>query len=297
MRRQSPWTTCILLLALLALSACDAFSAATPTPERNISVPTLQPSPTVLIRSSDEIYGDNVLDGRNDPTAAAHANQGVLPPVVVATRAANSAETVQVVTEDGTLLLADLYQRFELAGQPLAVVDQAGQMRVPGLLIVAQDRLAWGLLPGRLSAAGFTVMVAEMRQPPRAADVRALLESLSELSTVDPARLAVVGSEVGADVAFLGCAVAALCDAAALISPQSGDILANVLPDYNPRPLWVTVGRDDQAGYNAMLQLSTGANGPLRVNDFETGRGTTLLRTYPEISERLTEWLSAQFAP
>lgn len=295
LHKSSRWLLALLSISLLALGACAALQDATPAATRTISGPTLAPSPTINLRTSDELYGNN-LAGQNDPTAAAHPNESVLPPVVLATRSASTSETVQIVMDDGTFLQADLYERFDASAQPLAIVDDAGRFRVPGLLLLAPDRAAWGALPGRLSVAGFTVMVAGMRAIPRAADVDVLLNTLADLSTVDPGRLAVVGAAEGADLALLGCTITPLCDAAALISPLAGDILVDVMADFNPRPLWVAAAQDDAESYRTMVLLSTSATGPTRLSEYASGRGTALIAASPEVVERLGAWLASTLA-
>lgn len=270
----------LLFISLMSLlAACNALpSASPPTATRAFSAPTVEASPTVRVRTSDELYGDP-LDGRSDPTAAALPNEGILPPQPIATREPGAAESVQLLLDNGQVIVGDLYDN-----------PDAGQ-RVPGVMLVAPDRLGWGILPVELLAAGFSVLVVDMPVSPRATDLTALLTSFSETGTVDPGRLAVIGADSGADFALLGCATLAMCDAVALFNPQSGDTLLNIMPNYRPRPLFFAAGQDnpEQVAFGVVI---TGAAGDgSQFVQFAAGAGRNLLNLYPELSEQLVAWL------
>lgn len=270
----------LLMVITLILSACEVLpEAPTPTPTRTFSGPTLQPSPTVAIRSSDELYAASTPAGSSDPTIAALPNEAFLPPVASGTREASGAELVRVVMDDGSLLLADFYHE--------------GTARQPGVLLLGPDRLAWGLLPVQLQGAGFAVLSVDMRATPRTADLEPLLSALMESGAVDPGRIAVMGAAQGADIALLGCANLPACDAVALLSPLGRDSLLNAMITYNPRPLLVAVGRDDREAYAAGLAITNVAQGETRFLEFETGRGTALLRLNPTLSDELVGWLAS----
>src|SRR5689334_14184391 len=99
----------MLPLLLLFLSAClPAAPEATAT--RRFTAPTLAPSPTVNIRTSDEIYGDSIRDGQNDPTAAALPRDSALPPLDTGNVSEGGALIVDLFLSDGTALSAYLYQ-------------------------------------------------------------------------------------------------------------------------------------------------------------------------------------------
>ncbi len=274
-----------LFLLILIASACEALQplpTATLLPPTRIMQATLASSPTPLIRSSDELY-DDTLSGQNDPTAAALPNEGAMPPLVSGTREPSGAEIVQIVMEDGVLLLADLYETPQVA-------------RVPGVMLLGSDLTSWGLLPVQLTGLGWTVMVVEMRPDPLASDMEALLLALSELGTVDPARIAVIGAGAGADAGLLGCAVNALCDALVLLSPRGRDTLLNFVSSYSPRPLLVAAGRDDQEAFDTSVTLVGAASGQRQFLEFESGSGTDLLALNPALNDSIVGWLSERMA-
>lgn len=279
-RLQSKQLTIILVFfIILLLSACNTLpQIPTLTPERDLSAPTLEASPTVSIRTSDEIYGDTVIGGQSNPTAQALPVDAPLPPLYSGTISDTGAQSIQIILEDGQFILGDLYQNSETG-------------RVAGILLLARDRFTWGILPIELLSAGFTVLVVELPPVARAADMDVLLTTLSEVGTVNPARIAVIGAEEGADMALLGCAVYPICDAVVLLSPQSGDSLANVLPNFNPRPILVIAARNDSDSYAAATTLSSVFAEGSQLMQAATGRGTGLLALNSGLNSAIVEWL------
>lgn len=298
----------IVSLVWVICVGCDAFTPATPTPTRHFSAPTVAPSPTVGIRTSDELY-DDVSDslandglfrgsGQNDPTAAAMPNEGDLPPFVLspldsplATPPFGSAQTVQIVMNDGVILRGQL--REYISDQLVPDADLIGQRRakVPGVLLLAADGSAWGALPTRLHAAGFTVLAMSLPDNTQTPYISTLLISLSEVTTVDPNRIAIIGAERYADMALLTCSINTLCDALALLTPISNDTLANVVTTYLPRPLFVSSARDDAETLRTAQTLVGLAGGAAAWYPYETGRGTNLVMLYPELVDALVAWV------
>jgi len=268
----------VLLLSLLV--ACDVLpQQPTLTPTRDLSAPTLAPSPTVNILNSQELYGDSIADGQNNPTAAALPNTGALPPFAAGTHEPGGSATVQIVLQNGEIVVGDLYETSNALH------------RSPGVLLIGRDRLAWGLLPAQLFAADFSVLVVDTPASPRPADFDVLLTSLSELGPVDPAHIAVVGAQDAADLSLLGCAITAICDAVVLLSPRSRDTLLNVLPNYNPRPMLVIAGQDDTASFQVALALAGTFGAGSQFIDYPSGSGTDLLSINPDLNTRIITWL------
>lgn len=272
--------TGLIGLALL-LSACDALNPTgpTPTPTRDFSAPTLAASPTVEIRSSDDLYGDSI-SGQNNATAAAAPARGGLPPINSGTREPDGSALVEIALSDGTLLIADQYS--------------GAFGRVPGVLLLARDRLAWETLPVQLQAAGYSALSVEIEGTTRAQDIDALLQALMGLSNVDPARIAVMGMGSGADMALMGCALTELCDAAVLLSPQSQNTLANVIATYNPRPLLLAAATSDPVAHPTALALSGLADAGTLAT-FDSGQGLGLLRANPALADTVVDWLAGVF--
>lgn len=277
----------LLLMTVLA-AACDNV-VPTVTPERALSGPTLEASPTVLpfLPSAEPTMWVN--QGQNDPTAAALPSGGDLPPLVIGTSDPGSAfQSIQVTSEDGTQLRGDLYPNLE------------GQ-RVPGVLMLAPGRAAWLDLPLRLQARGITVLSMDLRSEAApddlaAGDFRASLVALSEAGTVDPGRIAVIGAETGADLALAGCAANLLCDALVMISPLNREVSLGAIPAYNPRPLFLLAG-DGDALFTVADALRGTASGPLRFEAVSGAtRGTALLLAQPALTDAVIAWLEEQLA-
>lgn len=269
---------CVCVLCFFLSDCGPAGSEPTPRPTQVLSAPTLAASPTIHIQTSGELYGESdVNPGQLEPTAASLPSGASLPPLVMGTPGAAGIQKVQIVLEDGTLLIGDLYER--------------GISRVPGVLLIAPDKNSWGFLPVRLQTAGMTVLVVESRETPLPTDMDILMLSLSEIGTVDPARIAVVGAERGAEMALPGCAANMICDALVLLSPANRDGLIPALNAYNPRPVLLAAGQDDTAGYTTSVALA-GAAAAGQLLTYPDGKGTALLQGYPELIDAIVAWLS-----
>jgi hypothetical protein len=266
----------IIILGLLAGCAAGE-PVPTATPTAALSAPTLAASPTVQILNSDELYGDTTSSGQNNPLAAALPSGGELPPLLSSTLEPSGAQSVQLVLAEGPLLNGDLYIK--------------GDFRVPGVLLLAPDKLAWGLLPLQLHAAGMTVLVADL--PPVASDIATILISFSELNAVDPARLGVIGADSGANLALQGCAMYAACDALVLLSPEGRDTLPGVMPNYNPRPLLLSVAQTDTEAYLTSVALA-GLSSNAQLITYDSGRGAGLLALHPDLSNTIVTWMNEQ---
>ncbi len=266
----------LLGLLMIVLTACGLGEAPTPIPTMTFSAPTLAPSPTVSFRSSGELDSSG---GANDPTAAALPRDAALPPIVLATAAPGLAQRVEVVMRDGSFLEGTLYQ--------------ASDIRVPGVLLVSySDEEEWGDFPRRLRSAGFTVLVIRLRETSGVDDMADLLATLSEIGSVDPSRLAVIGSARGADTALVGCAVDQRCDAVALLSPLTRGTLLNLMAEYNPRPLFTTASASDPEAYDTAEALISASRGASRFIPYDNaGRGAQMLAFADGLTDELINWL------
>ncbi len=271
-----------LFAAAVLLGACASAPAVTPTATRALTGPTLEPSPNPFAAGPPTEAQPYTLDeGQFDPTVAAAPAQGALPPIAASPGGSSGGgQSVQFPALDGTPLEADLYAQ--------------GEARVPGLLLVSQSRTDWGLLPVQLQAAGYTVLVLGLRSGAPSQDVVAGLDALGEVGTVDPARVGIIGAGAGADPALLACAQLALCDGAALLSPQNRSTLLNVLPDYGARPLLVAVSSSDAAALETARDLVAFAGDAAQLAQYENaGSGAQIALNRPDFVDTLLAWLAA----
>ncbi|NWG15365.1 MAG: hypothetical protein HXY41_01900 [Chloroflexi bacterium] len=276
-RRGARLPTLTLLAAALLLAAC-APAAPTPTPTAALSGPTLEASPTFAPDSPADAPADLIYEGQNNPTAAALAPGAAMPPLVVSRSASGSAgQTVEITAEDGSLLFGDLYVNTTVLA--------------PGVLLLAEERSAWGDFPALLHANGLTVLVMSVRPAAALADFRVMLQTLIN-GVADPARIGVVGAGQGADVALLGCAADLLCDAAALLSPSNTPSLVEAVRRFNPRPLFLTASQEDTEAFSAVQAAQAAATGEVLFQPFErAGSGTALLQNRPDLGNLILAWL------
>jgi hypothetical protein len=270
----------LLLLGLVLLAACDdTGTGATAAPSvRTLTGPTIAPSATFYPNPPTPLSFDDQDFGQNNPTAAALPAEAQLPPLAVGTAVVgSSSQHIQITAADGTLLDGDLYQ--------------SGDVRMPGVLMLAADRTAWGDFPAKVHDAGFTVLVVNIRQLAPASDFTVMLQSLSS-GEADPARLAVMGADSGADAALLGCADDLLCDALVLLSPSGNDALLSAVSRFNPRALFLSASQDDAVSYDMAQRLQTAANGSAFFQPFTSaGHGTDMLVNRADLSDLIIQWL------
>lgn len=277
----------LIFLCLILIAACDNV-APTPTPTRALSAPTLEASPVLRPLAQEHEPTQFLSAGQNDPTAAALPRDSELPPLPVGTLVpGESRQPINVTAPDGSILTGDLY-------------PTAPDARVPGILMLAPDRSAWLDLPLRLQAEGYTVLSMNAREVGNSTaatgDFSAMIEALSEVSSVDPGRIAVIGAESGADEALAGCAAQLLCDILVLFSPLDSALASDAILRYNPRPLFITAAQDD-ANFIVADRLRGSAQGTIGFEPIEgQGRGASLLQAQPALADSVIAWLQEQFA-
>lgn len=258
------------------LAGCGVLIPAPPTaaPTASPLPPRPLPSPTARLLSSDELYRDEPgLVGRTDPQFASLPVDAALPPVPIGP----AARQIKVVLDDGAVLLGE---RFGF-----------GQPRRPGLLLLAQDVSSWTQTAQRLSDEGFIVIALQFHDWLQTRHMETLLFSLMAVDSVNADRLAIIGEAQAADLAYLGCAVNELCDAAALFSPLSRDTLLNMLTRYGDRPLWLAAAQNDEEAFQTASLLSQNAAGAVEFHQSSSGRGAELLHAEPELVDALVSWL------
>jgi hypothetical protein len=189
----------------------------------------------------------------------------------------SAQQHIQITTADGILLDGDFYH--------------SGDTRMPGVLMLAADRTAWGDFPGKIHDAGFTVLAVNIRQDAPESDMTVMLQSLTT-GEADPARLAVIGADSGADEALIGCSGELLCDALILLSPTNNQALLKAMPAFNPRPLFLAASQDDAASFGMVQSLQAGATGDVFLQPFTSaGHGTELLVNRPDLGDLIIQWL------
>jgi hypothetical protein len=273
----------LALLLTIILAACDN-AAPTLTPTRVLSAPTLEASATVLPLMQEREPTLSVNAGQNDPTAAALPRDSELPPLESTLVPGETRQSIAITAPDGTQMQGDLY------------ASATGE-RSPAILMLAPDRGAWLDLPLRLQARGFSVIAMNATAGSSnlpTGEFGAMLQALSQLSSVDPGRIAVVGAEGGADAALTGCAADLLCDALVLLSPTDAVGAENAMLRYNPRPIFLAAGEGDP-GLSVIARLRDAARGTVGYETVAgSARGTGLITAQPALGDAIIDWLEAQ---
>ncbi|MCA9885677.1 MAG: hypothetical protein KC708_22015 [Anaerolineae bacterium] len=288
MQRQTPLfcTVCSILaiLSLILVGCTAADNVPTPYATRTLSAPGIAPSPTIDLQTSEELYGEKSgytgAVGQSDLTAASLPSRGVLPPAAAATsESSDSAATVNITLSDGSLWQGDLY-----APLPGSIPETTGL--VPGVLLVATDRIGWGLLPAQLQLGGLAALVVDA--PNNSTDLVTVLSSFSEVNNVDPGLLAVITADTSIPVSLAACQASELCDALVLLSPMERD--ATQFEELNSLPKWVAAANTDGASYPVALSYTTSVAN-VTFSEYNTGQGTGLLSN-DGVAEDIVTWLT-----
>ena len=276
------WTACLLLVLITA--ACDALTAPTPAPTRQLSAPTLAPTTPFSLPGGPptEIPANAASEfGANDPTVAALPNDQNLPPLSVETGNGN-ARSVQI-TLDNDILPGELYTNVPV--------------RAPGVLLLSTDRTRWASFPGTLEENGYVVLAVDTPDVMNEVTFQQLIGSFSEFaqgedSRLDPARIVVIGERTGADIALRGCAVDARCSALGLLTPTDADGAPTLAAQYGQRPLLVSASVEDTDSYTLAQTLANASNNVLFQPFEAAGSGAALLQNRPDFSDLILSWLN-----
>ena len=283
---------CFLVLGflfLMLLVACGPVTSEAPTltPTWAYTAPTLEASPVVLIYPPTEVPADYIGPGQSNPTAAALPWDSSMPPILIEF-VGSEVMHAQIPLGDGTVLQGMLYQ--------IATPPELRQYW-PGVLLVGASPESWGDFPLQLRDAGFTVLVMEMEYRLTVADFTDVLQAFNQVGTVMRGRIGVIGADVGAGQAFMGCAIEWLCRVAVLLSPMSQEALLNVVDAYNPRPFLVAASRDDTTAFETAQSLEGAATGEISALYYDSaGHGVELL-TAPGLPQAMIDWLQRFLIP
>jgi hypothetical protein len=227
------------------------------------------------------LYALETPSGANNAASASLPSGQYAPPIVEGTRNSDGAQVIDVVFSGGVLLPAMLYE-----------ADSLG--RVAGVILLSADANAWGALPQTIRGLGYTVLVLPLpRTDYPLEDFQTMLDTMSLIGSVDPARLVVLAELDSANWALEGCATFPLCDALALFSPTSRERTQVAITQFLPRPLWVVAAQDDATSYPIALNLAGVAQGSTQFVEEVTGRGAGLLILSNTLQQSLLAWLDS----
>lgn len=293
----------LILLILALVVACDTVNpqSSTAVPTRTLSAPLIEATQALQINPLTRVAPNvtPMTSGVTSPTLAGLPADAQVPPVAVTASSDNTqtgigGQSVLIPMPDGTQLFGTTFEaQIPDLNAPALPDGSQPLLRVGGVLLLGGDVSEWNDFAVQLRVAGFSVL--HMNLPPNGGtveDFSAMLTALSEMGTVNPARIAVIGAGLGADVGLIGCSLNQLCDTMILLSPQSRDTLLNVMITYNPRPLMLSASRDD-ASFNVAQALQNVATGEVLFQPYDNaGVGTSLLINAPDLTPTIVTWLN-----
>lgn len=239
---------------------------------------------------------DNVFNFELGPSNSTGSRTGV------------SSQGVQLTTSDQVRLAGDWHVPGGVEG------------KLPVVLLVhgfGQDKSQWdGFVKERLLPGGFAALSLDLRghggskqkagmpisaepawrSDPRQfpLDIEAAVQWLKSRTEVDTNRIAMIGCEVGADLAFLASGKYEAVRAAVAISANAGNAqaLANAVPDFQPHSILYVATQADLQGVNSARELEKRTGFPVRVQVYNSETvGVQLLQETPEAAGLVVDWL------
>jgi hypothetical protein len=275
--------TTVALISSVLLAACQTLAVPTVTPTRSLTAPTLAPTAPAFPLPPSEVPGSFIDPfGASDPTAAALPNDLDLPPLVIGSD--GGVQTVQITTSADTVILGDLYATVPV--------------RAPGVLLVGEDKAAWGTFPRTLEQNGYPTLVVALPPNIPIGEFQEVLGSFIDLgqgdaAPLDPGRIAVIGEGTGAVTALRGCTADARCDIVGLLSPTSADGLLAQAGIYGPRPMLVSASRMDTAVFQLSEGIAAAGTGDVTFQPFDdAGQGAAMLTNRPDFPDFVLVWLN-----
>jgi len=226
-----------------------------------------------------------------------------------ASRTALSSQVVQLTTSDQVRLAGDWYS------------PGSGDAKGPAVLLVhgfGQDRRQWGgFVKDRLLPAGFAALSLDLRghggstQKPGATlnadaswradpkqfplDIEAAIQWLKSRNDVDVNRIAMIGCELGAELAFLASGKYEEVRSAIAISGDAGNaaLLVKAIPDFQPHSILYIATQGDLQAANSAREFEKRTGFPVRVQIYENSeaRGVKILQDIPEAPGLMIDWL------
>ena len=195
------------------------------------------------------------------------------------------------------------------------------EAKLPAVILVhgfGQDRRQWdAFVRERLLPAGFAALSIDLRghggskekagAPLNAEaswrsdskqfplDLDSAIQWLKARSDVDGNRIAVIGCELGADLAFLASGKYEEVRSAIAISGDSANagVLAKSVTDFQPHSILFIAAQGDSQAANSARELEKRTGSPVRVQIYENTdvHGIKILQDIPEASGLMIDWL------
>jgi dienelactone hydrolase len=193
--------------------------------------------------------------------------------------------------------------------------------KLPTVLLVhgfGQDRSQWdAFVRERLLPAGFAALTLDLRghgaskekagtslnaeaswsSDPKQfpLDINTAIQWLKARNEVDVNRIAMIGCELGADLAFLASGRYEEVRSAIVISGDAGNagVLAKSVPDFQPHSILFIAAQGDSQAASSAREFEKRTGFPVRVQIYENSeaRGFKILQDIPEAAGLVIDWL------
>jgi pimeloyl-ACP methyl ester carboxylesterase len=220
----------------------------------------------------------------------------------------------------GQAVLLNTADQVKLAGDWYAP-SGGGDTKVPAVLLVhgfGQDRRQWdAFVRERLLPAGFAALTLDLRghgaskekagasvsaearwsSDPKQfpLDINTAIQWLKARSEVDVNRIAMIGCELGADLAFLASGKYEEVRSAVVISGDADNAgaLAKSAPDFQPHSILFLATQGDSQAASSAREFEKRTGFPVRVQIYENSeaRGIKILQDFPESAGLVIDWL------
>ncbi len=220
---------------------------------------------------------------------------GAPSPQVSAPAAPAQPETVAITAADGLKIVGTFY-------------PGSGSPPWPGVLllhILGSNRGAWAGFAGQLAQKGYAALAIDMRgqgdtggqmdwkQAPD--DIQRAWAYISARPDVDPARTAIVGASIGANLALITGVAEPDIRTVVLLSPgldYQGVSTQDAMPPYGERPVLIVASQEDTYAANSSARLRDLARGKSQLELYDgAGHGTAMLSAKPELAGLILDWL------
>lgn len=168
-----------------------------------------------------------------------------------------------------------------------------------------RSKADWRALGETLVARGFQVLALDLRGHGATGGILAddggpglvpdVTQAAAWLRRKGATRVALIGAELGANLALHAGAADAGIDRVVMISPRlsvRGLKVSKALEGYGARPLLLVAGRDDASGVRAAEALDARAAGPHDLFLVDGDQGISLFVRSADLEGRLVAWLS-----
>ena len=287
----------LLLIAVLCLASllvgCDpdgsVLATLTPTVSVLPSVTVAPVAPTANNIDSSNVGVDSFT--RAAPPVVGGSNGGTVTPTPAPTEASLA---MSFITADSLSIAATYYVGPTRPSPVILLLHMNGS-----------NKESWRLFATQLQTSGYSVLAIDLRGHGETggkadwnkapADIVEVLNQLHNLPGIDPARISVIGADIGANLAIRACADWQACKSVVMISPAVnylGVAALDPLSRYGAKPVLIVASRDDKPSGTDSSTLDKAAKGNHTLQLYPgANHGIGLLSAQPDLPALIVQWL------